>query len=169
MRMRWRLVTLMAAGSMAVAACGSGGGTTKAASSAPAATTPTTAATVTTAAPSAPVVMTLADNPKFGKILVGSNGHTLYMLEKEQGTTTACTGACAANWPALTASGTPSVGAGITASKVSTASGQLPDQVVYNGHLLYFFARDAAAGDVNGVSIPGWYPVGADGNKVDKS
>jgi predicted lipoprotein with Yx(FWY)xxD motif len=113
--------------------------------------------------------MSLADNAKFGKILVGSNGHTLYLFEKDQGTTSACLAACAANWPALTATGTPSVGAGITASKVSTASGQLPDQVVYNGHLLYFFARDAAAGDVNGVSIAGWYPVGADGNKIDKS
>ena len=165
-----RVAAFVAAGSLAMAACGSGGyhtssassGTTAVASAAPAASPATTAT-------ASPAIVQVADNAKEGKILVGANGHTLYLLEKEQGTTSSCTGTCAANWPAVTASGTPVVGPGVDSSKVSTANGQVPNQVVYNGHLLYLFVRDAAPGDVNGLAVSGWYPVGPDGNKVDKS
>src|SRR4051794_34856941 len=121
MRVRRGLTTMLAVGSLTVAACGSGGATPKAATSAtsPTSATPTTSApAVTTTAPSAPAVITVADNPTKGKILVGSNGHTLYLFEKDQGTTSACVGACAQVWPALTATGTPAVGPGVTASKV---------------------------------------------------
>src|SRR5260221_12630187 len=34
----------------------------------------------------------------------GPNGHTLYFFAKDNGTTSACTGACATTWPALAAS-----------------------------------------------------------------
>ena len=43
----------------------------------------------------------------------------------------------------------------------------MPDQVVYNGHLLYHFASDTAPGDVNGLGIPSWYPVDAAGDAID--
>lgn len=109
----------------------------------------------------------VADSSTTGKHLVNDKGFTLYLFEKDQGTTSACTGGCSATWPGLTAS-SPTGGTGVDASMLSTATGQVANQVVYNGHLLYAFAGDQSAGDVNGVSIPDWYPVGPDGKKIDK-
>jgi len=126
-----------------------------------------TVASTPAAASAGSGTVALGTTAKAGQVLVGSNGHTLYLLETEVGTTSMCTGGCAGTWPALVAS-SPGAGSGVTQAKLSTANGQAPNQVVYNGHLLYYFAGDSAAGDVNGTSIPHWYPVGADGNKVDK-
>jgi predicted lipoprotein with Yx(FWY)xxD motif len=109
----------------------------------------------------------VADNPDLGELLVGPDGRTLYLFEKDEGTTSACTGACASTWPALTASGEPSPGEGVDAAKLSTADGQAPGHVAYNGHLLYYFASDTEPGDVNGLGIPSWYPVDPAGNKID--
>ncbi len=91
-----------------------------------------------------------------GLVLVGPDGHSLYVFDRDQGTTSACTGACAKAWPPLTSSGTPTVAAGLDASKAGKASS---GQVTYNGHLLYYFSGDTAPGDTNGVSIPGWHVV----------
>jgi predicted lipoprotein with Yx(FWY)xxD motif len=105
---------------------------------------------------------------KYGQVLVAADGKTLYLFEKDNGTTSACTSAqCTGIWPAY--AGPASAGSGVTASKLSTATGQVADQVVYNGHLLYEFSGDKAAGDVNGTSIPEWYPVSPAGDKVDES
>lgn len=112
--------------------------------------------------------VSVAQNPAQGAILVDPQGRTLYLFEKDDGTKSACTGACASIWPAFTAAGAPSAGSGIDGSSLATASGQVANQVTYHGHLLYHFSGDAAAGDVKGVGIPGWYPVGPKGDKVDK-
>ncbi len=97
--------------------------------------------------------------PSLGTVLVGPNGHTLYMFAQDKGTTSACTDGCAATWPALKSSGTPIPGEGVNAAKLSVAGGQ----VVYNGHLLYFFSGDGAPGDAKrrlGAQLvrrePGW-------------
>ena len=164
------LAVLASAGSLA--ACSSKhsksssgySGSTKSAKSA---TTlkPKTAGTNPDAGANTVGVATKAD---LGDYLVGPNGHTLYLFEKDNGTTTACTGACASAWPALTASGQPSVGPGVDSSKLSTANGEAANQVVYNGHLLYYFSGDKAVGDTNGIGIPSWYPVAPSGDKIDK-
>jgi predicted lipoprotein with Yx(FWY)xxD motif len=123
----------------------------------------TTVAATTSVAPAASGAgaVALADNAKVGqKVLVDGKGMTLYLFEKDQGTTTACTGGCAKAWPAFM--GTATAGDGIDASKLGSANGQ----VTYNGHLLYYFAADKAAGDANGVGLPSWFPVGVDGNKI---
>ncbi len=40
-------------------------------------------------------------------------------------------------------------------------------QIAYNGHLLYFYTPDAAAGDTGGQGVGGvWHVVGADGNTI---
>jgi predicted lipoprotein with Yx(FWY)xxD motif len=116
----------------------------------------------------APATVAVAQNPAQGTILVDGRGRTLYLFEKDNGTTSACTGACAQVWPALTAAAQPAAGSGVDASKLSTADGQLARQVAYAGHLLYSYSGDSAAGDVKGVGIPGWYPVSPSGAKVDK-
>jgi predicted lipoprotein with Yx(FWY)xxD motif len=129
----------------------------------------TTGTTATTAASTAggEATVTLADVGDVGQALVAPDGHTLYLFEQDNGTTSACTAGCADVWPALTADGAPTGGDGVDGSLLSTADGQVPNQVVYNGHLLYEFSGDEAPGDVNGLQIPSWYPVGADGNAID--
>jgi len=101
----------------------------------------------------------VATDPKFGQILVDSQGRTVYMFDKDMGTTTACTGGCAAAWPAVVAAGTPVGGTGVDSAKLGTAQGQVAGQVTYNSHLLYRFSGDTKAGDANGAAIPNWHPV----------
>ena len=108
----------------------------------------------------------VSEHPELGALLVADDGRTLYLFERDEGTNTACTGACADNWPALAAA-EATAGDGVDASKLSTVDGQVPNHVVYNGHLLYRFAGDSAPGDVNGASIASWFPVDPDGNKIE--
>src|SRR3954464_2514412 len=73
-----------------------------------------------------------------GDVLVDRQGRTLYLFARDSGTTSACTGACAANWPPLPARGTPLVGSGARPADVETTA--RPDgkrQLAYNGHPLY--------------------------------
>jgi predicted lipoprotein with Yx(FWY)xxD motif len=126
------------------------------------------APTETTAAPAGgEATVTLAEVGDVGEALVGPNGHTLYLFEMDDGSTSACTGGCADAWPALVADGEPIAGEGLEQGLLGTAEGQVPDQVTYNGHLLYEFSGDASPGDVNGLQIPAWYPVDAGGNAID--
>lgn len=137
------------------------GGPVKPAASASTAATPT--AESNAASMSGDTVM-VANNPTLGNILVDANGMTLYLFLKDNGTTTACTGTCAQNWPALT-SASPYAGSGADA----TLLGTVPDtnQVTYNGHLLYTFAKDANPGDVNGEGLlNAWYAVSPTGEAV---
>jgi len=106
-----------------------------------------------------------------GKILVDSRAHTLYLFEKDSGTTSSCFGACAANWPPLRGGSTPTVGSGAKASLIATtmrSDGKA--QVTYNGHPLYVFSGDAKAGDTKGEGVNAfggnWYVVDPSGNKI---
>jgi predicted lipoprotein with Yx(FWY)xxD motif len=116
----------------------------------------------------APPTVAVAENPAQGSILVDGQRRTLYLFEQDNGTTSACTAACAQVWPALTAAAQPTAGTGADASLLATADGQAARQVTYGGHLLYTYSGDTAPGDVKGVGIPGWYPVSPSGAKVDK-
>jgi predicted lipoprotein with Yx(FWY)xxD motif len=111
----------------------------------------------------------VADNSQYGSILVDQNGMTLYMFTNDtQGAgTSACSGACAALWPALTAS-SPSAGTGVDASKLGTIT--LSDgtmQVTYNGWPLYLYSKDTKAGDTTGQGFKSiWYVVAPSGDPV---
>ncbi len=99
-----------------------------------------------------------------GIFLIGPNGHSLYVFDHDHGTTSGCTGSCAAVWPALTSASSISAGSVINQSQVSKATGQVANQVTYYGHLLYYFAGDQTPGQTNGTSIPGWHLLGPFGN-----
>jgi predicted lipoprotein with Yx(FWY)xxD motif len=148
-----------------LAACSS-----SAASSAPAAAAPSAAAPSAAApAPAAAgATLALADSP-LGKIVVDGQGKTLYMFEPDDGQAApTCVAACAGNWPALIATGTPTLGPGLTAaaSTVARTDGG-GTQVKFGDYFLYYFGKDAAAGDTNGQGVGGkWYVVGADGEPI---
>jgi predicted lipoprotein with Yx(FWY)xxD motif len=106
-----------------------------------------------------------------GDVLVDRQGRTLYLFERDSGTMSACTDACAVNWPPLSVPGTPLVGSGAKPSDVGTTA--RPDginQLTYNGHPLYTFVNDTKPGDTKGEGINAfggsWFAVSAAGAKV---
>jgi predicted lipoprotein with Yx(FWY)xxD motif len=112
-----------------------------------------------------------AVNESLGKILVNSQGRTLYLFQKDSGTTSECTGACAANWPPLRANSPPRIGGGANASLVaSTMRSDGGRQITYNNHPLYTFVKDSKAGDTNGEGLTAfggtWYAISPAGNQV---
>ena len=156
---------------LAIAACGGGGA---AATAAPAAARTTSAgppaAAKTTSAPSATV--RVANSP-LGRILVGANGRTLYLFKADRGTKSACMGACAMAWPPLLATGKPSVGTGLTASKLATTTrSDGSKQLTYNGHPLYLFIKDHKPGDVTGQGLnafgAGWFVLSPAGKQISR-
>lgn len=107
-----------------------------------------------------------------GEYLVGSNGMTLYMFEKDTDGKSACYDQCATAWPPLTVTGDPVAGDGVDASLLSTVArddGSM--QVVYGEYPLYYFFKDEAPGDTNGQGSTGagapWWVVGADGVPIE--
>ena len=110
-------------------------------------------------------------NGNVGKILVDSQGRTLYLFERDSGTKSACTGACAVEWPPLRATGKPTVASGANASIVATsARSDGESQVTYNGHPLYLFSADQNAGDTNGQGVNAfgglWYVLSSSGGEI---
>jgi predicted lipoprotein with Yx(FWY)xxD motif len=106
-----------------------------------------------------------------GKILVDSQGRTLYRFAQDTGTKSTCSGGCAAGWPPLRASGKPSAGGGAKASLLGTTprSDGKP-QVTYAGHPLYGYQGDSKSGDTNGQGVNAfgapWYVVAPTGNEI---
>jgi predicted lipoprotein with Yx(FWY)xxD motif len=109
-----------------------------------------------------------------GRVLVNSNGRTLYLFEKDRNGKSVCSGQCAAFWPPLITSGKPSVIGGAKASLLGTtrrADGRL--QVTYNHHPLYTFVKDTKAGQTNGEGVnafgANWDAISPAGAAVEKS
>ena len=107
-----------------------------------------------------------------GKFLADGQGHALYLFEADKGTASTCTGACAAAWPPVTASGMPMAGSGVSQSLLGTAKrADGTEQVTYNGHPLYYFAADTGSGMAKGQGSSafgaGWYVLDAKGSKID--
>jgi predicted lipoprotein with Yx(FWY)xxD motif len=146
---------------LAVAGCG---GSSYGGSSSTATTKPAAATTAT---------LGLGDS-SLGKILVGANGRSLYLFEKDKSPVSTCNGACASEWPPFTTARKPQAGAGVDGAKLTTsrrADGK--QQVVYAGRPLYYYAPDTKAGDVKGQNLnlfgAKWYVVSSTGQKVEKS
>jgi predicted lipoprotein with Yx(FWY)xxD motif len=159
-------IGVLGAGGLAVlaavaAGCG-GGGATAATSTGPPKTASGQAATVG------------VSNTGIGQILVNSQGLTVYLFKADQGTKSACTGACAAAWPPLLVTAKPTVGTGVNASLLGTTTRtEGKTQVTYNGHPLYRFAQDRKAGETNGQGVSAfgaeWFALNTVGNQASGS
>ena len=106
-----------------------------------------------------------------GNVLVDSQGRTIYLFKKDNGTTSACSGVCAIDWPPVRAHGKPTVGDGANASMAATITrSDGAPQVTYNGHPLYLYEGDRKPGDTNGQGVAAfgatWYALTAAGNQV---
>ena len=106
-----------------------------------------------------------------GKALVDSKGRTIYLFKKDTGTTSACSGECAVDWPPVRATGKPTVGDGANTAIVGiTKRSDGAAQVTYNGHPLYLYEGDQKPGDTNGQGLAAfgasWYALTPAGNQV---
>jgi predicted lipoprotein with Yx(FWY)xxD motif len=165
MTLRKPLSLLLAAAAVAlvafvVAGCG-GGGNSGQASAAPS----------NSMASAGSSTVAVSDVSGLGKILVDSTGRTVYLFEKDTGSKSTCSGACAAEWPPVTTTGKPTAGNGLTASMLGTTKRtDGTTQVTYNGHPLYRYAGDNKAGDANGQGLDffggKWYVLSPAGDQV---
>ena len=105
-----------------------------------------------------------------GTIVVDGKGMSAYYFLKDtKGSgTSACSGECAAAWPAITTeNATPTV-TGVTGEvgTITGADGKL--QITIDGRPIYTFAQDTAPGDVNGQGLNSvWYVIAPDGTEID--
>ena len=81
-------------------------------------------------------------------VLTGKNGMTLYTFDKDTAGTgkSVCNGPCATNWPPLMAAADAKDSGDYTV--ITRDDGG--KQVAYKGKPLYFWAKDAKAGDKTG-------------------
>jgi predicted lipoprotein with Yx(FWY)xxD motif len=107
-----------------------------------------TGATVAVAA-SKPATVTVRKT-KLGKVLVDTQGRTLYLFEKDKHGKSACSGACAKFWPPLMTTGKPKAAGGAEAKLLGTTKRSNGTQVTYAGHPLYTFEEDTKAGQTTG-------------------
>ena len=106
-----------------------------------------------------------------GKVLTDGNGRTVYLFKKDTGPRSTCTGACAANWPPLTTTGSPKASAGVSAAAITTSRrSDGKTQVVFDGHPLYYYAGDRSQGDLNGEEVNAfggtWYVLSPSGKQL---
>lgn len=154
-----------------LAACGSSSSSSSKTSSA--ATTTKAAAKSTAPGSSGAVRVATAKNGQ-GTYLVGPSGRTLYLWAADSNGQSHCSGACATAWPPLTTKGTPAAGGGVKAASLGTITrSDGSHQVTYDGHPLYTFVDDSAAGQTNGQGSDAfgakWWLVTPSGQPITTS
>ncbi|WP_328549510.1 MULTISPECIES: COG4315 family predicted lipoprotein [unclassified Streptomyces] len=157
--------------------CSSGGGSSSAtpsseASSAASGYGKSPSAPASSASASAQATVKTATAGKLGTILVDAKGRTLYLFEADKSTQSTCNGSCAAAWPPLLTSGSPTAGGSAKSGLLGTTKrSDGKSQVTYHGHPLYGYAGDSKPGDTNGQDLnqfgAAWYVLDVSGQKVD--
>lgn len=171
MNTRHGFLTVAALATISLAGCapgGSGGDTSGGgnAGETPAATSPATPGTTTGSAD-----LATASTP-LGAVVVDATGMTVYVFDKDtpNSGTSACTGACLANWPPVTTSSSTPTANGVTGTlgTITTPNGMR--QVTLQGLPLYTYAGDEAPGDITGQAVNNiWWAVTPSGEKVTKA
>jgi predicted lipoprotein with Yx(FWY)xxD motif len=173
---------------MLIAGCGGGGSSssaagTEASEAAPAETAPKEEKPANEEAATKPAVeaehegeptpVSLGEAAGVGKVLVDSEGMTLYYFEKDQKGSgrSKCEGACAEAWPPLVTEGEPEAMKGVKGAMLGTIERQDGStQVTYAGWPLYAFVEDKKPGEDNGTDSKAfgasWYPLHSNGKKA---
>jgi predicted lipoprotein with Yx(FWY)xxD motif len=145
-----------------------------AASSAPSSSASSPAASSGSGSTASTVSEVDAKSGSVGTFLTDSNGKSLYLWVADKGGKSTCSGDCATAWPPATVNSTPKAGMGVTAGKLSTITrDDGSKQLAYNGHPLYYYAGDQAAGDTNGQGSDAfgakWWLVAPSGDQITKA
>ncbi|MFL6591099.1 MAG: hypothetical protein ACJ8GK_00110 [Luteimonas sp.] len=116
----------------------------------------------------------VANSADHGKYLVDATGRTLYVLEQDDKGKSSCYDACSTRWPPLLSpQGTPkALDASIKGEaivNIQRTDGTV--QVTYQGHPLYHYSQDQAAGQINGQGIKDqfgeWYMLSPAGEPME--
>ena len=153
---------VLAAG-LLLAACGGGTGYGSASTSGNAAKT-------TQASPGAGGESVHTGKTDFGKVLVDSNGRTLYAFAADSPGRSNCTGSCLQYWPAAKASGPVSHSPDVTAKLASIKRSDGKTQLTVNGWPVYTSAADSGPGQATGQgeNLSGglWWVVSPSGAQI---
>jgi predicted lipoprotein with Yx(FWY)xxD motif len=167
MRNRWWVGPGLAAAALVIAACGSNSSPTDPATSRPAAS----ATSQANAGASSVTIKTMSTSK--GTVLVNADGLTLYWFAKDTATQSNCNGSCATYWQPVIGTAAAAAGTLLPHSfgTIKRADGQT--QATYDGHPLYTYTGDTAAGQVNGngVNASGglWWAVTPSGTELRPS
>ncbi len=164
-------------GILAVAACGNGADNQDLGDQnemAPAATPPAAQEQPADQGMAAPatVALNVSQSADMGAYVVDSDGRAVYLFTKDDNGQSACTDACAQAWPPVLAQSATVNGQGLDQAQIGTIvrpDGQT--QVTYNGHPLYYFAKDANPGATTGEDVHAfdgeWYLITPSGDKLE--
>lgn len=160
-----RLGVAVAVPALLLAACGTSSGSSAYGGSS------STAARSSTSASGAKVVTVETHSGDVGTYLTDGSGRTLYLFAKDTAGRSSCSADCATYWPPLTTAGAPAASGATKAGMLATITrSDGSKQVTYGGHPLYYFAGDAAAGDLKGQGVNGfgakWWVVSPSGASI---
>jgi predicted lipoprotein with Yx(FWY)xxD motif len=109
-----------------------------------------------------------------GQYLADAQGRALYIFTAdEKGERSACFDACAQTWPPLFTQEDPEAAhAAVDEGKLGTIERQDGvEQATYDGWPLYYYVRDAQAGDMEGQAMESfggrWFLIGPDGERIE--
>jgi predicted lipoprotein with Yx(FWY)xxD motif len=171
MHNRWWIGPGLAAAALVVAACGTNGGSTDPAASNPPAYSPAVSSPAAASQANATSsVMIKRKNTTKGTVLANAQGRTLYWFALDTSKKSNCNASCATYWQPVI--GTAVAAPGTTLphgfGTIKRADGQT--QVTYDGHPLYTYSGDTAAGQVNGndVNASGglWWAMTPSGREI---
>ncbi|KXX63269.1 hypothetical protein GXW84_36860 [Rhodococcus sp. IEGM 248] len=96
-----------------------------------------------------------------GTVLTDGDGLTLYRFDEDTPGSIRCTGPCAEIWPPSLSAPRPD--ATLAARTGATTRPDGTEQITYDGHPLYRFAKDTAPGQTGGDGVKGtWHVVTVD-------
>lgn len=134
---------------------------------------PTEAPTTEATEPAAGLTISTSSSPNVSEpFLVDDQGRALYAFTNDtpNSGTSACTGDCIAEWPAVVVTGPATAGEGVDAAMLGTITrddGTM--QVTYNGWPLYYYSGDSVPGDMMGQAMEGvWFLVSATGTAIQQ-
>lgn len=120
------------------------------------------------------VALTVEESTEHGQYVADDDGRAVYMLEADSSSQSNCNDDCAQEWPPVVAdSGKPTAeDPAIEESKISTIQrDDGKEQVTYNGHPLYYYAKDQGPGQATGQEKQDrwgeWYLVNTQGEQLE--
>lgn len=153
----YRLAAVAAVSLLALSGCGSGSSSTATDTATPGSASPK---------PVAGAQGLHLASTSLGKVVVDSNGMTVYMLTADTPDHSTCSTTCLQHWPPVASSS----GSGLHAAVGSTATMDGRTTATVGGSPVYTFTQDQKPGDVTGEGeqIFGgtWYAVSASGKPV---
>jgi predicted lipoprotein with Yx(FWY)xxD motif len=163
-------LSVAAAASLAIAACGS----SSPSNSSNASSGPNNGSQSTSQSPTHSSAGSVATTkvPGYGTVLATAKGAPVYLLSVDPSGGSSCSGTCAKQWSPLTVTGKPTAGSGVTASMLSSFKrSDGGTQILYNGHALYTHPGGLNAASVAGTASDGgiWYLVSPTGDPVKKT